>query len=199
MTQHPIDQRIAFLHEAAKLSHVIRATTLCDGTRRENTGEHSWHVTLCALVLAPEAGPDVNIDRVIKMLLIHDLVEIDTGDTPVHSANGQAHGSADVLAAEQAAAARIFGLLPPEQASAFRALWEEFEAAETPDALYAKAVDRLQPVMANLAANGGTWVEYKVTRDQLETRVGSKITRGLPGVWAHLRDRIDAWFAKRMA
>ena len=199
MTQHPIDQRIAFLHEAAKLSHVIRATTLCDGTRRENTGEHSWHVTLCALILAPEAGPEVNIDRVIKMLLIHDLVEIDTGDTPVHSADGQAHGSAAVLAAEQAAADRIFGLLPAEQASAFRALWEEFEAAETPDAVYAKAVDRLQPVMANMAADGGTWVEYNVTREQLETRVGTKITRGLPTVWAHLKGRIDAWFAKRAA
>lgn len=196
MTSHPIDQRMAFLHEAAKLSHVIRATTLCDGTRRENTGEHSWHVTLCALILSDHAGPDVNIDRVIKMLLIHDLVEIDTGDTPVHSADGQAHGSASVLAAEQAAAARIFGLLPEEQGQAFRALWEEFEASETPDAIYAKSVDRLQPVMANLAANGGTWIEYQVTRDQLETRVGSKITRGLPQVWAHLRDRIDGWFAK---
>lgn len=193
MTQ-AIHARLAFLQEAAKLSHVLRATTLCDGSRRENSGEHSWHVALFALVMADQAGPGVSIDRVIRMLLIHDLVEIDTGDTPIHSANGTAHGGADVLAAEQAAATRIFGLLPPAQAAEFRALWEEFEAAETPDAIFAKSIDRVQPVVANLAAGGGTWDEYGVTRDQLESRVGSKVARGAPGLWAALKDRLDGWF-----
>lgn len=189
-----LTSRLAFLQEAAKLSHVQRATSLCDGTRPENSGEHSWHVALFALVMADQAGPGVDIGRVIRMLLIHDLVEIDTGDTPIHSQNGQAHGGAAVLAAEQAAADRIFGLLPPAQAAALRALWEEFEAAESPDAVFAKAIDRVQPVLANLAANGGTWVDYGVTRDQLERRVGDKVRRGAPALWAALAPRIDAFF-----
>jgi putative hydrolase of HD superfamily len=192
-----LTDRFAFLQEAARLSHVLRATTLCDGSRRENSGEHSWHVALFALVMADQAGPGVRIDRVIRMLLLHDLVEIDTGDTPIHSANGAAHGGAAVLAAEQAAADRLFGLLPAGQAAEFRALWEEFEAAETPDAVFAKAIDRIQPVLANLAANGGTWGEYQVTRVQLESRVGSKVRAGAPELWAALTPRIDAWFARR--
>lgn len=189
-----LSDRLAFLHEAARLSHVLRATTLCDGTRRENSGEHSWHVALCALVLADQAGPDVRIDRVIRMLLIHDLVEIDVGDTPIHAANGTAHGGADVLAAERAAADRIFGLLPDDLRDDLRALWEEFEAALTPDAVFAKAIDRVQPVLANLAAGGGTWTEYAVTRDQLEARVGTRVARGAPALWAALAPQLDAWF-----
>jgi putative hydrolase of HD superfamily len=195
MDPRPAPQ-FAFLAEAARLSHVLRATTLCDGTRRENSGEHSWHVALFALVMAEHAAPEVRIDRVIRMLLIHDLVEIDVGDTPIHSAGGTAHGSADVAAAEAAAADRIFGLLPADQGAAFRALWEEFEAAQTPDAVYAKAIDRIQPVLANLMAGGGTWDEYGVTRDQLESRVGAKITKGAPALWAALAPRIDDWFAR---
>jgi putative hydrolase of HD superfamily len=136
----------------------------------------------------------VSVDRVIRMLLLHDLVEIDVGDVPIHSANGQAHGSAEVLAAERAAAARIFGLLPPDQADAFRALWEEFEAAETPDAVFAKSLDRVQPVMQNLASGGGTWIEYEVTAEQLEARVGVKVARGAPRLWDWVRDRTREYF-----
>lgn len=189
--------QLAFLTEADRLKSVLRASTLADGSRRENSGEHSWHIALYAMVLADQAGPDVDIGRVIRMLLIHDLVEIDTGDTPIHAQGGQAHGSADVLTLEQAAADRIFGLLPPDQAAAFRALWDEFEAAVTPDAVFAKSLDRVQPVMQNLATGGGTWVEYEVTRDQLETRVGQKIARGAPRIWAHLAPILDRWFAHR--
>ena len=187
---------LAFLAEADRLKSVLRATTLHDGSRPENTAEHSWHVALYAMVFAGQAAPGVRIDRVIRMLLIHDLVEIDTGDTPIHSAGGTAHGSAALLAAEQAAADRIFGLLPPRQAVEFRALWEEFEAAETPDAVFAKSIDRLPPVLANLATGGGTWTEYDVTRDQLETRVGAKVRRGAPALWDAVSDRLDAWFGK---
>jgi putative hydrolase of HD superfamily len=103
------------------------------------------------------------VDRVIRMLLIHDLVEIDVGDVPIHSANGTAHGSAEVLARERAAADRIFGLLPSDLRDDLRALWEEFEAAESPDAAFAKSLDRVQPVMQNLASGGGTWASYGVT------------------------------------
>lgn len=187
-------QQLAFLDEADRLKGVLRATTVMGGARLENSGEHSWHLALYALVLADQAGPGVDIGRVIRMLLIHDLVEIDTGDVPIHSANGQAHGSAGVLAAEQAAADRIFGMLPKDIGDDLRALWEEFEAAETPDAVFAKSLDRVQPVLQNMAAGGGTWVTYGVTFAQLETRVGAKVERGAPGLWAMVREHARAFF-----
>jgi putative hydrolase of HD superfamily len=187
--------QFAFLNEADRLKQVLRATTLVDGSRPENSGEHSWHLALYALVLADQAGPGVDIDRVIRMLLIHDLVEIDVGDVPIHSQNGQAHASPDTQAAEARAADRIFGLLPADLATDLRALWEEFEEAQTPDARFAKALDRVQPVMANLMSGGGTWATYNVTFDQLETRVGVKIARGAPGLWAWVRAKARPWFA----
>ncbi|GAB1479620.1 HD domain-containing protein [Paracoccaceae bacterium] len=189
-----LDQQFAFLNEADRLKSVLRATTLCDGSRRENSGEHSWHLALYAMVLEGQAAPGVDINRVIRMLLIHDLVEIDVGDVPIHSANGLAHGSTDVQAAEQRAADRIFGLLPADQASSFRALWDEFEAAETPDAGFAKSLDRVQPVMANLQSGGGTWIEYNVTAAQLESRVGVKVARGAPALWNWVREKTRSWF-----
>jgi putative hydrolases of HD superfamily len=192
-----LDAQLAFLNEADRLKQVLRATTICDGSRRENSGEHSWHLALYAMVLADQAAPGVNIDRVIRMLILHDLVEIDTGDVPIHAQGGQAHGSAATKAAEARAADRIFGLLPPDIETALRALWEEFETGETPDAIFAKSLDRVQPVLQNLASGGGTWNDYNVTAVQLEERVGSKVLRGAPGVWSGLKPRIDAWFAAR--
>ena len=175
--------RLAFLAEADCLKSVYRATTLVDGSRPENSGEHSWHLALYALVLADHAAPDVDVNRVIRMLLLHDLVEIDVGDVPIHSANGAAHGSAQTQAAEAAAADRIFGLLPNPLRIDLRALWDEFEAAETPDAVFGKSLDRVQPVMANLMSGGGTWITYAVTYEQLVSRVGVKVAKGAPGVW----------------
>jgi putative hydrolase of HD superfamily len=187
--------QFAFLNEADKLKQVLRATTLVDASRPENSGEHSWHLALYAMVLADQAGPAVRIDRVIRMLILHDLVEIDVGDVPIHSANGLAHGSTETAVAEARAADRIFGLLPPDLGSEFRALWEEFEAAATPDAIFAKSLDRVQPVMHNIESGGGTWVTYKVTAEQLESRVGVKIARGAPALWDWVRDRSRAFFA----
>ena len=189
-----LEAQFAFLNEADRLKHVMRATTLVDGTRPENSGEHSWHLALYALVLADQAGPGVDINRVIRMLLIHDLVEIDVGDVPIHSQNGQAHASAETQAAESRAADRIFGLLPNDLRDSLRALWEEFEAAETPEARFAKSLDRVQPVMANLQSGGGTWTTYNVTFDQLETRVGQKIARGAPALWDWVRARCRPFF-----
>lgn len=194
-TSDRLAAQFAFLNEADRLKSVLRATTLCDGSRPENSGEHSWHLALYAMVLADQAGPGVQIDRVIRMLLIHDLVEIDVGDVPIHSANGQAHASEATQAAERRAADRIFGLLPADQAQAFRALWEEFEAAETPDARFAKSLDRVQPVMANLQSGGGTWITYGVTLPQLERRVGDKIARGAPALWDWVRARVLPYFS----
>lgn len=190
-----LEAQFAFLNEADRLKSVMRATTLVDGSRPENSGEHSWHLALYALVLADQAGPEVDINRVIRMLLIHDLVEIDVGDVPIHSANGLAHASVETAAAEAQAADRIFGLLPTDIGTSLRALWEEFEAAETPDARFAKSLDRVQPVIANLMSGGGTWTTYNVTYDQLEARVGSKIARGAPGLWDWVKLKARPWFA----
>lgn len=184
MTPDRLSRQFAFLREADRLKTVLRATRLTDDSRRENSGEHSWHVALYALVLADQAGPEVRIDRVIRMLLLHDLVEIDVGDNPIH-------GRFDAVAvaeAESAAADRIFGLLPAELSLEFRALWEEFEAAETADALFAKAIDRVQPVLHNVALGGGTWEEYGVTAEMLESRVGAKVARGAPDLWSYVRE-----------
>ncbi|MFC4668440.1 HD family hydrolase [Seohaeicola nanhaiensis] len=192
MTATRIDAQVAFLAEADRLKSVLRASHLIDGSRRENSAEHSWHVMLYAFVLAEHAPEGVQVDRVLQMLLLHDIVEIDAGDAPIH-------GSVDhaAMAAKEAAAAdRLFGLLPPEQAARFRALWDEFEAAETPDAQFAKAIDRFQTPIANLASGGGTWAEYRVTMDQMDSRVGQPITRGAPGLWAWLRPQIAAFFAR---
>lgn len=176
--------------EADKLKQVLRTTPLADGSRRENSGEHSWHLTLYALVLADHAAPGVDVNRVIKMLILHDLVEIDAGDTPIH---GQ-HDPALQAAIEALAADRIFGLLPADLAQDLRALWEEFEASETPDAIFAKSLDRVQPVLHNIASGGGSWIEYNVTFDQLEARVGHKVARGAPAIWSHVRQKARAFF-----
>ena len=189
-----LDQQFSFLNEADKLKSVLRATTLCDGSRRENSGEHSWHLTLYALVLADQAAPGVDINRVIKMLILHDLVEIDVGDVPIHSAGGTAHGSVETARAEARAADRIFGLLPSDLRYDLRGLWDEFETATTPDAIFAKSLDRVQPVMHNLASGGGTWVEYNVTAEQLEARVGVKIAKGAPGLWDWIQGKTRAFF-----
>ena len=186
-----IDDQLAFLTEADKLKTTLRATMLCDGSRHENSGEHSWHIALYALILAEHANRPVNIDRVIRMLLIHDLVEIDAGDAPIHGD----HDPTEQARSEQLAADRIFGLLPSDQATALRALWDEFEAAETDDAIFAKSIDRVQPVVANLLTGGRSWIDYNVTRAQVETRVGTKVSKGAPALWLSLRARIDQWFA----
>nr|CAA6800469.1 MAG: HD domain protein [uncultured Thiotrichaceae bacterium] len=190
-TNQRLIQQLAFLTEADKLKSTLRANFLCDGSRRENSGEHSWHIALYAMTLAEHSNRSVDVSRVIKMLLIHDLVEIDTGDVPIHASNQDV---AKQQAAEQAAAERIFGLLPEDQATSFRRLWDEFEAAETNDAIFAKSIDRVQPVIANLETDGGAWPEFNVTQEQLESRVGVKVSRGAPAIWEILQSRIRALF-----
>ena len=188
-----LEQQIAFLNEADKLKSVTRGTLLCDASRAENSAEHSWHLTLYALVLADQAGPDVDITRVIKMLILHDLVEIDAGDNPIFGS----YDTADMEAQEQLAADRIFGILPNDLRDDLRATWEEPEANETPTPRFAKSLDRFQPPMQNLAAGGGSWVEYNVTEAQFVEKVGRKIQTGAPGLWEFARARVSAWFAAR--
>lgn len=188
-----LNQQFAFLEEADRLKKILRATPIHDDSRRENSGEHSWHVALYALVLAEHATPDVDINRVIKMLLLHDLVEIDAGDTPIHGD----FDAAEQEAKEKLAADRIFGLLPPAQAQEFRALWDEFEASETSDAIFGKSIDRVQPLALNMASGGGSWREYDVTMDQLDHRVGKKVARGAPSVWTYIRVRVLEFFEEQ--
>ena len=189
--QARLDAQMAFLMEADRLKTVLRATPIADNSRRENSAEHSWHLALFALVLG-EHGADVSIDRVIRMLLLHDLVEIDAGDVPVY---GEVD-SAAIAAREQAAADRLFGLLPADQGAALRALWDEFEASETPDAIFAKSLDRVQPVVQNLASGGGSWIDYEVSYEQLEARVGHKVARGAPALWDWVNARARIWFGR---
>lgn len=190
MLQDRLTQQFAFLIEADRLKSVLRANSLCDASRRENSAEHSWHIALYAMILAEHANRPIRVERVIKMLLIHDIVEIDAGDNPIHGD----HDSSAQEAKEKAAADRIFGLLPGDQRDAYRALWDEFEAAETDDAVFAKSIDRVQPVISNLETDGGTWSDYKVTREQLESRVGAKVELGAPAVWQALKTRISDFF-----
>lgn len=187
-----LDAQMAFLNEADKLKSVVRATTLCDASRHENSGEHSWHIALYALVLGEHAPTGVDINRVIKMLLLHDLVEIDAGDAPIFGD----HNIAAMETDEAKAADRIFGLLPSDQSTDLRGIWEEFEAAQTPDAVFAKSLDRFQPPNQNLMANGGSWTDYGVGFETIEARVGSKIERGAPTLWHWLAPKIKAWFER---
>ena len=185
-----LDRQIAFLNEADKLKSVLRGTTLCDASRAENSAEHSWHLTLYALVLADQAGPDVDINRVIKMLILHDLVEIDAGDNPIFGD----FDPAEMQVQEQMAADRIFGILPNDLDADLRPIWEEFEAAQTPTAQFAKSLDRFQPPMQNLQSGGGSWTEYNVSQRQIHDKVGSKIAIGAPALWDYARSRIASFF-----
>lgn len=181
--------------EADRLKSVVRATTLADGSRRENSAEHSWHLALFALILSEHSPRPVDATRVIKMLLLHDLVEIDAGDAPIF-------GDVDHAALEQAetaAADRIFGLLPPEQGQELRDLWQEFEANETSDAQFAKSLDRFQPPLMNIASGGGSWLEYNVSEDVMREKVGRKIENGAPALWAWLSPKIADFFCRNLS
>jgi putative hydrolase of HD superfamily len=189
------ENKICFLAQADALKSVTRATSLCDASRVENSAEHSWHIALYALILADQAAPDVDICRTIQMLLLHDLVEIDVGDIPIHAAGGMAHNSAQTQAAESAAAKRIFGLLPSCLGHDLHLMWQEFEANKTPTARFAKSLDRVQPVMQNIQCGGGTWSSYNVTIDQLQARVGNKIIPGAPRLWPYIHSLAAPFFA----
>ncbi|MRW82658.1 HD domain-containing protein [Pseudoduganella sp. FT26W] len=173
-----LSRRIDFLREIDRLKSVIRQSPLLDASRKENSAEHSWHLAMYALVLADYATGAVDITRVMKMLLIHDIVEVDAGDMPIHGAS-----NANQMDLEQQAAARIFGLLPDAANREFSQLWREFEAAESDEAQFAKALDRFQPLLVNVFTQGGTWSENHVRYEQVLERYGPTIQRGAPVLW----------------
>ena len=164
----PLDRQLRFAAEADRLKTVLRQSRILDGSRRENSAEHSWHLALMAAVLRDHAPAGTDLGRVTVMLLIHDLVEIDAGDLFAYAGQQAQARQED---AERAAADRIFALLPGPQAAEFRALWDEFEERRTPEAKFARALDRLQPMLANYQLGGGTWPDHGVTADQVLDKV----------------------------
>ncbi|MFE3460791.1 HD domain-containing protein [Nocardiopsis aegyptia] len=162
-----LNAQLRFLLEADKLKRVLRRNLLVDGSRRENSAEHSWHLALSARTFAEYAPEGTDIDRVTEMLVVHDIVEIDAGDTFVFDqVNAETQAER-----ERAAADRLFPLLPEDQAARARELWEEFEAGATPEARFARAVDRLAPMLANWHNEGGTWLRFGVTRAEVMAKV----------------------------
>src|SRR5688572_3773069 len=181
-----LTRQLSFLIEIDRLKNVIRQTSLCDGSRRENSAEHSWHLAMMALVMAEHAGADIDVALVVKMLLVHDLVEIDAGDTFAYDTAGYVGKDER----ERAAAERLFGILPGDQAAELRALWDEFESGETAEARYANALDRLQPLLANHQSRGGSWRAHGISRAQVIKRM-APIERALPGVWPVVLDIVQ--------
>lgn len=179
-------QQLAFIHEIDKVKYILRKTRLFHSDRNENDAEHSWHLAIMAIILAEHANGPVDILKVVKMLLIHDVVEIDAGDIFLYD-TAVSHTN---TAAEQKAAERIFGLLPAEQAADFIAVWEEFEAGETMEARFARAMDRLEPLLQNVSNNGGTWKEFNVPYEKVLEKK-SVIEKGSAHLWAFAQQLIE--------
>jgi len=190
MSENRLAAQLRFIVEADRLKTVLRRTWLTDGSRRENSAEHSWHLALMAVLLSDHAPAGSDLSRVVRMLLVHDVVEIDAGDTFAYDAGA----NRDRAAREQAAADRLFGLLPPDQAVELRSLWDEFEAGETPDARFALALDRLQPLLQNVHSDGGTWRTHGVTREQVLERM-RPIEAVSAEVWRYVEGVIDRVWA----
>ena len=182
-----LDQQFAFVAEVGKLKGVLRQTTLGALGRAENSAEHSWHLALAAIALSEHAPAGTDINRVVAMVLIHDLVEIDAGDMFLY-AKPEEHARQEL--AERAAADRIFAILPSEQGAAMRALWDEFNERRSAEARFARAIDRLQPMLENLAAGGGTWKRHGITADQVLEKV-VLIEDGSPALGRYARDLIE--------
>jgi putative hydrolase of HD superfamily len=182
-----LDRQMRFVTEIDKLKGVLRQTMLAGPGRRENSAEHSWHLAVMAVTLAEHAPPGTDIGRVTAMVLLHDLVEIDAGDLFAYADDAQ---QARQERAERAAADRIFALLPAGQGDELRSLWDEFEERRTPEARFARGLDRLQPMLANLTAGGGTWKEHGITADQVLAKV-RLIEDGSPALGRYGRDLVD--------
>jgi len=186
-TNERLQEQLDFLAEIDKLKNVFRQTWLLDTDRKENDAEHSWHLGVYAMLLLEHAADDhLDLLRVIKMVLIHDLVEIDAGDTYAYDEAG----IATQTKRELEAAERVFGMLPPDQAAELRALWDEFELRRSPEARYAAALDRVQPFLHNYLTKGKAWREHGVTSDQVLARC-RPIGDGVPALWRLVQDLVQ--------
>lgn len=187
MATERLKQQINFLLELDKLKEIARRTYIASGVRHENTAEHSWQIALAVLVLAEYASEPIDISHAMELTLVHDIVEIDAGDTFAYDE----HGNVSKAEREQRAADRIFGLLPAEQGSAMRALWEEFESRTTPEARFANVVDRLMPMLHNFHTNGKGWNEHGVTIDRVIKRNRDVVREGSPELWAFMEELLN--------
>lgn len=181
-----LEKQLKFLMEIDKVKNVFRQTWLADGNRKENDAEHSWHLAVAAFLLKEYAAEETDILNVILMVLIHDLVEIDAGDTYAYDAEG----AETKRAREEAAADRIFGLLPKDQGMYFRELWEEFERYESADAKYAHLLDNFQPLLLNRESGGLSWREHGVKKSQIYKR-NEKIEETSPQVWKKMKEIVE--------
>ncbi len=182
-----MERQLAFIREADRLKTVLRRTSVGDRSRLENSAEHSWHLALMALVWAGQAPPGVSVDRVVRMLVVHDLVEIDAGDTFAFDA--AANG--DKAERERAAADRLFGMLPADVGAELRGLWEEFEAGDSADARMANALDRFGALVQNTQQpDGGTWAAHGISREAILRRM-DPIREGLPALWPYVMSVVD--------
>jgi len=184
MDAYRLHQQIKFILEIDKLKQVLRQTYVLQEPRRENSAEHSWQLAVMATLLTEYCTAPVDVQHVIRMVLVHDIVEIDAGDTYCY---GDQSGKSD---REEAAAQRLFGLLPHDQAEEMAALWREFEARQTMEARYAAALDRLMPVLLNYHTEGQSWREHGVTKDQVIAR-NQHIAEAAPELWAFTRNLIE--------
>jgi putative hydrolase of HD superfamily len=181
-----LEQQLAFSNELDKLKTILRRSQLMDASRYENSAEHSWHLATMATLLTEYAAEPVDLTHVMKMLLVHDIVEIDAGDTFAYDTENVATQSER----ERRAADRLFGLLPEEQGKQLRALWEEFEHRRTAESKYANALDRLQPLMQNFHSGGLSWKKHGVTREQVLQRMQA-VKTGMPQIWPTVMKIID--------
>ena len=178
-----LEQQIAFILEIDKVKNIFRQTPLSDGNRKENDAEHSWHIALMAILLKEHAEDEVDVLKVMTIVLLHDLVEIDAGDTYAYDSVGmQSKREREVKAAD-----RIFGLLPEDQGAYFRALWDEFEAYETADAKYAHLLDNFQPMLLNDASDGVSWREHEVKKSQIYKR-NERIEETSKVIWEKMQE-----------
>ncbi|WP_374419876.1 HD family hydrolase [Chromobacterium sp.] len=182
-----LQQHIAFIIEVDKLKTVLRKTKTAHADRYENSAEHSWQIALFALNLRDFAAEPVDIDKVVRMLLIHDLGEIDTGDTLVYAEGGAAEREAEELAAMR----RILGLLPQPMSGQLLALWQEFEARKSPEARFARAIDRLMPILLNLRSGGQSWRENGVSKEKVLAMAVGKVEDGCPLAANWLRAELE--------
>lgn len=183
-------RQIAFLVEADRLKSITRRTSLIDASRLENSAEHSWHLALAAIVLREYVATPVDSLRVLELVVVHDLVEIDAGDAFAYDAAAQSIRARR----EQDAADRLFGLLPVGQSEYVRELWEEFEARQTMESRFANALDRLQPLLQNASSGGGSWRTHDLTRDDVLRRM-APIETAMPEVWPTVVEIVDAFCA----
>ena len=188
-TTNDLARRLSFLREIDRLKTVVRASPLLDRSRKENSAEHSWHLSMYAWLLAEYAASHVDVARVVKMLLIHDIVEVDAGDSPIHGVS-----AGDQAEKEQRAAKRLFGILPAGQSEELSALWREFEDGQSSDSQFAKALDRFQPLLTNIFTGGGTWADSRVSYEQVLQRYGPAIERGAPALWAVAQEWVASHF-----